>query len=166
MRIIPIWRGREMELAPDEMRQRMDRAKELLRRSGIKPTHQRMDIFCEVARTGDHPDAVTVYERVRERLPTLSLDTVYRTLWLLKDLGLITTLGTRRERVRFDANTRPHHHFVCTQCGMAYDIDSQELGRLDIPDSVKALGEVDRICVEFRGRCARCLNKGSDAVEQ
>ena len=62
----------------------------------MKLTHQRMEIFREVARTADHPDAQTVYERVRKRVPAVSLDTVYRNLWLLSDLGLLSTLGPPR----------------------------------------------------------------------
>ncbi|MCK7479895.1 MAG: transcriptional repressor [Candidatus Moduliflexus flocculans] len=52
----------------------------------------------------EHPDADAVFRAVRKRVPTVSIDTVYRTLWMLNDLGLVTTLGPRRESVRFDAN--------------------------------------------------------------
>ena len=89
-----------------------------------------MEIFREVAQTGDHPEAERVHQGVRERMPTISLDTVYRTLWLLKDLGLINTLGPPRERTRFDANLSRHHHFVCIRCGLTRDIYSDELDEL------------------------------------
>ncbi len=141
---------------PRELQQRMNRFGDVLRRSRAKLTHQRMEIYREVARTGDHPDAETVYRGVRKRIPTVSLDTVYRTLWLLMDLGLITTLVTTRGRVRFDANIDSHHHFVCTECGMAGDFHSNEFDGLEIPDAVKAWGTVERTHVEFRGLCSRC----------
>ncbi|MBK6766537.1 MAG: transcriptional repressor [bacterium] len=51
-----------------------------LRDSGLKLTHQRMEVFMDVAARTDHPDAASVYERVKPRVPTISLDTVYRTL--------------------------------------------------------------------------------------
>ena len=61
-----------------------------------------MEIFRELAQTGDHPDVETVFKGVRERMPTVSLDTVYRTLWWLKELGLIksTRASTRTDTLR------------------------------------------------------------------
>jgi len=67
-------------LAPGELQLRMNHFKEGLRRCGVKLTHQRMDIFHEVAKSSDHPDIETIYKSVRERVPTVSLDTVYPTL--------------------------------------------------------------------------------------
>jgi len=145
-----------MELGPEALQKRMNDLKDGLRRSGVKLTHQRLEIFHEVAKSGDHPDAETVFNGVRERVPTISLDTVYRTLWLLLDLGLVTTLGSPRERVRFDANTSPHHHFVCRKCGMAHDFCSEEFDQLKIPDTVRTLGSVEKAQVEVRGVCLRC----------
>jgi Fur family peroxide stress response transcriptional regulator len=89
-------------------------------------------------------------------MPTVSLDTVYRTLWLLNDLGLITTLGPRRESVRFDANLRQHHHYVCVRCGLARDFDSAALNALHVPEAVKGFGSVVATHVEVRGICERC----------
>jgi len=148
-----------MEFRPKELQQRMNQLKEGLRRSGTKLTHQRLEIFREVAKSSDHPDAETIYRGVRRRVPAVSLDTVYRTLWLLLDLGLITTLGPPRERVRFDANMNSHHHFICTRCGVAYDFYSDEFDQLEIPDAVKALGSVEKAQVEVRGICLRCSKK-------
>ena len=149
-----------MALAPAEIQHRMTRFKEALQRAGVKLTHQRLEIFSEVARTGEHPDAETVFRGVRDRLPTVSLDTVYRTLWLLIDLGVLTTLGPPRARVRFDANMRSHHHFVCTRCGRARDFYSPAFDALQVPAAVKAWGRVERTLVEIRGLCARCVKKG------
>ena len=143
----------------DELQQKMSRFKDVLRRRGVKVTHQRMEIYCEVARTGDHPDAESVYNAVRKRIPTVSLDTVYRTLWLLMDLRLVSTLGSPRERVRFDANMSRHHHFICTRCGAARDFYSEQLDTLPIPDAVKALGSVETTHVEVRGLCSRCSKR-------
>lgn len=138
------------------VRERMDHFKAVLRRSGIKLTHQRLEIFREVAKSGDHPDAETIFNGVRLSVPTVSLDTVYRTLWLMVDLGILTTLGPPRERVRFDANMSSHHHFVCMGCGMTRDFYCEEFDRLKIPKAVKTLGSVEIAQVEIRGRCVPC----------
>lgn len=148
---------------PEGMRKRIAVAREALRRAGVKVTPQRVEIFRAVVAAGDHPDAETVLHSVRKRLPTVSLDTVYRTLWLMVDLGLLSTLGTPRDRTRFDANPRPHHHFVCRKCGATADFESEALDRLEIPDAVRELGNVETARVEVRGLCRGCA--GTVAVE-
>ncbi len=95
-------------------------------------------------------------------MPTVSLDTVYRTLWLLNDLGLVSTLGPKRESVRFDANLRHHHHYVCVRCGLARDFESAELNALRIPESVKGLGSIVGTHVEVRGICIHCAKQQDD----
>ena len=89
----------------------------------------------------------------------VSLDTVYRALWLLDDLHLITTLGTGRERTRFDANMHKHHHFVSTRCGLTRDFYSDALDELAIPDLVSAMGDVKTTQVEVQGICSGCLHE-------
>jgi len=139
-----------------EVERRIENFKASAKRSGVKLTHQRLEIFREVASSLDHPNAESVFRAIQPRMPTVSLDTVYRTLWLLADLGLVTTLGPRRETVRFDANLDYHHHYVCTRCGLARDFNSAELNTLRIPDSVRCLGSVVTTHIEIRGVCSRC----------
>jgi Fur family transcriptional regulator, peroxide stress response regulator len=148
-----------MNAQPEARQQRMNHFKKQLKLAGVKLTHQRMEIFREVAMSVDHPDAEKIYKGVRKRLPFLSLDTVYRTLWSLLDFGLIATLGPPRKTVRFDANMDSHHHFICTKCGMIGDFYSKKLDRLKIPESVKALRTVERTQVEVRGVCLKCSKK-------
>lgn len=148
-----------MKIKKQEVELRMKHFETVCRNEGIKLTHQRMEIFREIAQTGDHPDADQLFQRVRDRMPTVSLDTVYRTLWLLNDLRLVVTLGTSREPTRFDANLSSHHHFVCGQCGFTRDFYSTELNNIRLPDSVDSLGEIDATHVEVRGVCRECLKK-------
>jgi Fur family peroxide stress response transcriptional regulator len=143
----------------------MARFEHVCREAGVRLTHQRMEIFREVAQTGDHPDAEMVYQRVRERMPTVSLDTVYRTLWLLNDHGLITTLGPSRTRTRFDANLSNHHHFVCIRCGLTGDFYSQELDDLELPSSARAFGRIETTLVEVRGICRECARKTARSTD-
>ena len=150
-----------MEHKPAELQQQLHRLEEGLRQAGVKLTHQRLEICHEIAGAGNHPDAEAVYTGVRERVPTISLDTVYRTLWLLLDLGLINTLGTPRERMRFDGNNTPHHHFICTECGEARDFYSEDLDHLRVPDSVRDFGTVEKTQVEVKGICLQCSRKSN-----
>lgn len=148
-----------MKIKRKEIELRMQHFETVCRDEGIKLTHQRIEIFREVAQTRDHPDVDQVFQRVRERLPTVSLDTVYRTLWLLKDLGLVVPLGSSDKRTRFDANLNSHHHFVCGQCGFTRDFYSNELDNISLPDSLHSFGQIEETHVEVRGLCRECLLK-------
>lgn len=127
--------------------------------AGIKVTHQRLEIFKELCKTAGHPDAETIYKNIASKLPTISLDTVYRTLQLFAKLGLIDIFGTQYSRMRFDTNTKPHHHFICTNCGTIYDFYSEELSNLNIPDAVRKIGEIQKIQLEIKGICHQCANE-------
>jgi len=138
------------------MQERLHWFSERCKALGIKATHQRMEIYRELIRTQRHPDAETIYQRIRRRIPSISLDTVYRNLRLFEDKGLINRVGNLGERTRFDANIEHHHHFVCTSCGLISDLtynDDQPLGSakaFDVP------GEVESVHIELRGLCKTC----------
>lgn len=151
------------DLAKSE--QELTRYANRLKLAGVKLTHQRLEVLKEVAGRMDHPDASSIYEQVRKRVPTISLDTVYRTLWMLKEAGLITTLGPTHDRVRFDTNTSPHHHFVCTKCGKTEDFYCEKFNALDVPESVLAMGVVTATQVELRGLCAACAKNTDDDLK-
>jgi Fur family transcriptional regulator, peroxide stress response regulator len=119
-------------------------------------THQRLEILRELIATQEHPDAETIHRRVRQRLPTISLDTVYRTLRTLEEMGAISRVGSMQDRARFDAVTDRHHHFVCRGCGAISDFYSDELDRFPVPREVAEMGSVDWVYVELRGLCRQC----------
>jgi Fur family peroxide stress response transcriptional regulator len=144
-----------MKVDKKEVERRVSGLKKALSEAGIKTTFQRLEVFREVASSEDHPDAESIYKAVRRRIPTISLDTVYRTLWLLLDLGLISTLGPRY-KIRFDANIAPHHHFVCGRCGLTRDFYSEEFDNLTVPEALKEFGIVERAQVEIKGVCSSC----------
>jgi Fur family peroxide stress response transcriptional regulator len=149
---------------PDHGRteRRLEHLRAGARRAGVKLTHQRLEIFRELAATEVHPDAETLFRAVQRRMPTVSLDTVYRTIWMLHDLGLVATLGPRRDGVRFDANLDRHHHYVCVGCGLVRDFESAELDALRVPDALKGIGSIVDAHVEVRGLCAKCLAQRAD----
>ena len=127
----------------------------------MKLTHQRTEIFREVAGSDEHPDAETVYQRVRKRVMGISRDTVYRTLSTLEAQGLVRKAEMLFDRGRYDANMRRHHHFVCTVCGLVSDFYSQAMDDLAIPKSVHALGSIQSTHVQVRGICSACSSKRS-----
>jgi Fur family peroxide stress response transcriptional regulator len=148
-----------MSVPHEEIERRMVAFTEACSAAGIRMTHQRMEVFREVAKTDEHPDAETIYDRVRRRIPAISLDTVYRTLTMLEKLGVLSRVYALCDRARFDATTVHHHHFVCTQCGMIRDFFSTEADKLPIPQEVQAWGITKSIHVEVRAICSKCAKR-------
>jgi Fur family peroxide stress response transcriptional regulator len=118
-----------------------------------------MEIFRELAASAAHPDAETVFQAVSQRVPSISRDTVYRTLATLEAEGLVRKVEPLFESARYDANLDRHHHFVCTVCGLVSDFYSDELDRLPIPRSLESMGVIDSAQVQVRGTCLACVNR-------
>ena len=131
-----------------------------VKEAGVKMTPQRLEILRFIAGSEAHPDAETIFRAVQKRMPTVSLDTVYRTMWMLRDLGLVTTLGSPSraggDAVRFDTNVGHHHHYVCVRCGLIRDFESPEMNDIRVPDSVSSFGAIVDARVEIRGICTSC----------
>ena len=119
-------------------------------------TKQRRVILEEVRKLKTHPTANEVYEIVRERLPKISLGTVYRNLDLLSECGEITRLETCGSQYRFDGNTDNHYHVRCVRCGRVDDLDGVSIS---VPEAV-VRRSVDYDIVghrlEFLGICPQC----------
>ena len=152
-----------MKVETKEVERRVKAFYEMCRRYDVKVTHQRAEIYRELARTKEHPDAETIYGRVRRRIPAISLDTVYRTLRLLEKKGIISRVGSLGKRTRFDANTARHHHFICTECGFVGDVYNKEWDAFPTPKDERAMGRVNSVHVEPRGLCKACQRDQSDA---
>ena len=145
-----------MPVSAAETTRRVEACSQALRAEGFRITHQRLEIMREIASSDEHPDVERVYQGVRERMPTVSLDTVYRTLGTLADLGLITRVTSTSGVARYDANATHHHHFVCSKCGLMADIDSDELDAIQAPVEATAMGAIESIEVHLRGVCRDC----------
>jgi Fur family transcriptional regulator, peroxide stress response regulator len=130
---------------------------EVCSRHAIKVTHQRYVILQELAGNQEHPDVEAIYRKVRCKIPSISLDTVYRALRLFEDKGIISRVGSIKDRTRFDTHTEPHHHFICSRCGLIGDFASETFNQLTAPVEVGVLGQIDCVYVELRGVCRKCL---------
>ncbi len=149
-----------MAVSRDETARRVGSMTAALRDEGLRLTHQRLEVVREIAATDEHPDVESVYRGVRVRVPTISLDTVYRTLATLVARGLVARVATTEGAARYDAATSPHHHYVCTRCGSMRDVVDAALDAVAVPDGVRALGSVETVEVRMRGVCAACAEKG------
>ena len=97
-------------------------ATRILSQSGVRPTPQRIAVIDFVLSTDDHPTADAVLANVRAACPTISRATVYNTLNLLVNRGLLRTQLLREGTVAFDPKVEAHHHFIDDETGRIYDI--------------------------------------------
>jgi Fur family peroxide stress response transcriptional regulator len=148
-----------MTVPGDELARRVERLSLGLREAGLRLTHQRLEIVRVLAADETHPDVETVFEAVRQRVPTISLDTVYRTLAMLSDRGLVTRVQFLSGPARYDANQDRHHHFVCSRCGLVRDVADTVLDALLATPEVTRIGRPDAVTVEFRGICNACRHE-------
>jgi Fur family iron response transcriptional regulator len=93
-----------------------------LRENGIQPSAQRVAVAEYVLHTREHPSAELVLKRVRERFPWISRATVYNTLNLFVERGLLQRLTIAEDSVVFDPITSTHHHFIDDATGAIYDV--------------------------------------------
>ncbi len=104
-----------------------------LRDHGIQPSAQRLAVAEYVLRTQDHPSADEVLARVRGRVPMISRATVYNTLNLFVEKGLLRQFVLAEGRLVFDPHVEPHHHFVDDESGTIVDVpwDALEVKRVE-----------------------------------
>ena len=102
----------------------------LFRERGYKVTTQRLAICKFILSRKDHPTADKIYQSLRKDHPTISLGTIYKTLHLLKELGLIQELGFNDGSVRYDPDTELHINMVCSKCGEIRDYKAEDVENL------------------------------------
>jgi len=127
---------------------------EFLKKSGIKPSVQRMKIMEYLINTRKHPTADKIYKELCDEIPTLSKATVYNTLKLFVDKGVAFAVNIEDNELRFDADTSMHGHFKCYKCEKIFDFDIKGNG----PD-ISALEKfrIDEAHIYYKGICEKCL---------
>jgi len=132
---------------------------ETLRRDGYKATPQRIAICRFALQSRDHPTAQRIYGEVRKVHPTVSLATVYKTLQILTEHGMIQELDFPQSQARFDSYVEPHINLVCLQCGNIQDLDDD--AAREIVERMTAKTEFKRTGqrLDIYGICKICRNK-------
>ena len=130
----------------------------LLQGAGLRLTPQRLAIAREVL-VQDHPTAAEVYEAVRDRFPTMGLATVYATLNVMVERGLLRPLAFE-SAVRFDANVTPHANLICTACGRITDYDGCDDVLLLLRDRAASDAgfALEQHRLDLYGRCGPCTD--------
>ena len=106
-----------------------------------------------------HPSAEMLFTQLKVQIPDLAMGTVYRNLTLFKQQGMVSSVATVNGVERFDGNTDPHVHFICTGCDAVIDLDEMQ-----VPDTLRQAatdccgGQVDGCQLSFSGLCRACKN--------
>ena len=128
-----------------------------LTEKGYRLTPQRLMIISAIENSDGHVSAEEIYAQVVAKYPNVNISTVYRTLELLKELGLVTETDFGEGRVRYHpAEKGHHHHLVCTECGAVIDLDESSLSPLKrmLLREYKFSANLKHLAIF--GRCDKC----------
>jgi Fur family peroxide stress response transcriptional regulator len=133
---------------------RLEEFKSLCKNKGVPLTHQRLAVYRAILETDAHPSAETLFKVLHDRLPQLSLGTVYKNIETLRELGLIQEVNILHETARYDANLDPHHHLVCVRCKRVADLYDDSLV-VTPPKETKGFS-ISEVRVQVNGLCPEC----------
>ncbi len=128
---------------------------------GIKPTYQRLCILEYLHDNLVHPTVDIIYNKLVNRIPTMSRTTIYNTLKLFSKMGIVNEITISGIETRYDINCEFHHHFLCKKCGKIYDVDltnpcfQMEQKKIDGHKIYEAQSY-------FKGICKKCLEKSKN----
>lgn len=134
---------------------------ETIASGGFRLTRQRREVYDALMETQDHPTAVQVFQRALQRMPHISLATVYNCLETMAQCGLVRQVNFDRGPSRFCANLHQHSHFICTACGHVEDVDSPPPGDLARLWQLPADYAVTQYDVSLRGICPGCATSAA-----
>jgi len=131
-----------------------------------KNFRKRSAILSYLQQSRQHPSAETIYTDLKAEIPDLSMGTVYRNLTLFKQQGLATSVATVKGVERFDANTDPHVHFICTDCDAVIDLHELQAPQALCTEAESCIGcKVGTCQLSFTGVCRTCLENSLQGGE-
>jgi Fur family ferric uptake transcriptional regulator len=134
---------------------------DILKEKGHRLTPQRAMVVKILEESEGHISAEEIYSRLHDRYPYTNISTVYRTLELLKGLGLVTQTDLGEGIVRYhEAAKGHHHHLVCKGCGKVEDLPESALSMLQdkLWSDYQFRAELSHLAIF--GYCQECLEKG------
>lgn len=141
----------------------INKLKEKIKQRGYKFTPQRKAVFDVIVENeGKHLTAEDIYGYVKENNPDIGLATVYRTVLLLEELGIIYRIelndGCSRFELAHENETHRHHHLICTNCGKVLEVEDDLLENLELKIEEKYKFKIKDHSVKFFGLCSECRN--------
>ena len=131
--------------------------REAFREAGRRLTSQRCLILDVLRESDDHLDAEAVHDQAKKSAPDISLATVYRTLTLLQELGLVEEHRLGEGHSHYEAvQDAPHYHFTCRRCGMVLEFDTPLVSRIARKLAEREGVRVTEAHLHLTGYCERC----------
>ena len=128
----------------------------LCEQAGLAVTHQREVIYHVLRSIDGHPSPEEVYAEVKQRIPSISLATVYKNLHLFIGSGIFQQVSLHHGSMRVETNQVRHHHLLCTRCKGISDIDPEVLALPEGPRELPGGFRMERLSVDVLGMCAGC----------
>jgi Fur family peroxide stress response transcriptional regulator len=129
------------------------------RQNNLKVTPQRVAIYRALIRSDQHPTADMMFQAVQREFPSISFDTVNRTLLTFAGLGVVDVVEVFGGPKRFDPNVDDHHHMHCMACGQIIDFQHASYARLAVPAEIARTFRVLSKRVVLKGLCAACAQE-------
>ena len=140
--------------------------RDLCAHTGMAVTHQRRVLYEVMQTMHGHPSPEEVYAKVKKRIPSISLATVYKNLHLFIENGIFREVSVHHGSLRVETNHRPHHHLVCTVCRSIMDVEEEELGPLPGQTGILPGGFLaERFSVDILGRCVHCQSTDPRTIQ-
>ena len=143
----------------DVMNERVKGFENKSRSAGLKITHQRVEVYKALIESDEHPSAEMIFRKVRQVIPTISLDTVNRTLLTFSDVGIAFIVEGSGDVKRFDGNLENHQHFKCIKCKSIVDFSCEPIEDIKIPADIRRRFKVLRKTIYIEGICDLCEGK-------
>jgi Fur family peroxide stress response transcriptional regulator len=128
---------------------------------GIAVTHQRQVLYETMQAMHGHPSPEEVYAEMKQRIPSVSLATVYKNIHLFVASGVFRELSMHHGTLRVEMNGEEHHHMVCSICRSITDLEDKDL-KIGLPQEPQIVAGflVERYAVDVIGVCPACQAAG------
>jgi Fur family transcriptional regulator, ferric uptake regulator len=140
------------------------RLKQALHTRGLRLTQSRLAVLQVLAATPEHLKVAEVHHRARQIDGRIGLASVYRTMGLLAQMGLVKDVHAEQRHRRYAQITNGHgHHLVCTGCGLVQEFSDCHADELARTLARRTKFRIEGHCMEFFGRCAKCRRQSPSA---
>ncbi len=132
-----------------------DKLIHVLEQHGIKTSYQRLQVLEYLSNDNTHPTADTIFQNIHKDSPVISKATVYNTLKLFAEKGIITTMIADKFETRYDFVTEDHGHFICNSCGKIFNFNYDYNKKYS---DLKGF-QIEKEEIVLKGICKDCQNK-------
>jgi len=138
-----------------DIREKLELFVERCKEKKLKITPQRVAVYEVLLKSKEHPTVEEIYNQIKEKYPYVSMATVYRTVEILENIGLVKRVCYWGNSTRYDANLEDHHHFICIKCGSIRDVSFN--GNINVPEEIEGY-TINSVAVNMYGICPSCKN--------